>query len=129
MLFNLIVGMSIGQEEIHIAVIVIIEKLDTPTTHQPRDLANAVGDRHVVEAAILVVVVERIHLLVYVGDEKIYPTVLIIVGSVDAHSRTGVTFGIQAHVGLKAHLLKFSFAMIEKQEICHGVISNEEIHQ
>ena len=71
MLFNAIVRMAVGQEQIDVTVVVVIEKLRSPATHQPGDSGDAEASGNIIKRGIVIVAVDGIHFLIDVGDEKI----------------------------------------------------------
>ena len=125
MLLDFVVRVAVCKQEVGRAVVVVIEKFHAPAAHQARDLANAIRNGHIVEGLIAIVVVKRIHLLVYVGDEQVHPAVLVVVGGVHPHPGARPPLGAVAHVGLKAYLFELPIATIDKQEIRHCVIGDE----
>ena len=78
--------MAVGEEQIDGAVVVVIEELQPPAAQQARRLRDAVDVRDVAEGLVLVVLVEREHLLIDVGDEQILLAVAVEVGGIDAHA-------------------------------------------
>ena len=58
-----IVGKTVRSNQIKIPIVVIIEKLQPPSTHPARRHADASRHRHIVKGAIAVVLVEREELL------------------------------------------------------------------
>src|SRR5215467_15654118 len=82
-----IIRMPVGQEKIDVAVVVVIKELQAPAAQQPRGVRNSVHVGYVRKGLVLVVVVEREHLLVYVRHEEILPSVLVKIGGIYSHSR------------------------------------------
>src|SRR3974390_2091895 len=87
-LLHRVVWMTIAEQQIKIAVIVVIEKLQTPAAHQPCRHADPVGVGNVSENFILVILVERVHLLIDVCLNKADPAILIVIPRVHAHAGT-----------------------------------------
>ena len=114
MLLDFVVRVAVRQEKVGGAVVVVIEEFHAPPAHVQRDLADAVRDSHIVEGLIAIVVVEGIHLLIYVSDEQVHPAVLVVVGGVRAHPGPGAPLDAVAHVGLQAYFLEFSITAINK---------------
>ena len=69
-----------------------------------------VSDGSVAEAFVFVVVVERVHLLIDVGDEEIGPAVLVVVRGIDAHAGPGAAVGAVAYARDQADFLEFPLA-------------------
>ena len=120
--------MAVGKDEVHRAVIVIVEKFHTPAAEQARGLCDCVFVRGVEEGFILVVGVEREHFVVDVADEQIFPAVGIDVRCVDAHARARLTVLAEADPGNRADLLPLVVPAIDEQEVFHGVVGNEQVH-
>ena len=92
-----VVGVPVGEEQIDVAVVVVVEELQAPSRQQPRGLSNGIRVRDVCEPLVPVVLVQREHLLVHVGDEKVLEPVLIEVRGVNTHSRTRLPVRAEAH--------------------------------
>ncbi len=78
--------MAIAKDEVQVAVIVVIKKFQAPAAHQVCSGANARGNSDISKTLVFVVVIERIHFLVNVGNEQIDPPVLIVVGRIHTHA-------------------------------------------
>ena len=124
-----VVGVAVGQEQIDQAVVVVIEELQAPAAQQPGGLRHAVRRRDVGEELVAVVLVEREHLLIDVGDEQILLPVAVDVGSVDAHPRSGLTVGAESNLRGQRNLLPLALATVREQEVLDGVVGDEQIHQ
>ena len=61
--------MTVGNEQIDVPVVVIIEKLQAPAAHQPRQTSKAHRSGEIIESKVVTVVVDRIHFLIDVCDE------------------------------------------------------------
>src|SRR5690349_10950167 len=77
--------MAIRENQIGIAVVVVIEEAQTPTTEQACGLSNLAGAIN--KGQILFIVIETEQLLIDVGDEQVLPAVVVVIGRIDAHSR------------------------------------------
>ena len=73
----------------NIAIIVEIKVLNSPATQQGRHSPNAVGNGHIVEGFILIVVIQRMHLAVDVGDEQVGPAILLTSGETNSKGNSG----------------------------------------
>src|SRR5438067_11456439 len=98
--------MAVCYKQVHAAIVVKIKKLYSPTTHQGRRHTHDAGRGFVVEGAVVIIVVEGIMLVVNVVHEQIRPAVLVVVGRIDTHSRTGATFGAVSHASFQARFLE-----------------------
>ena len=109
-----IVGESVGTNKVQIAVVVVVEELESPAAHPARRHADALGHGDIFKGRIAVVLIEGKNLLVDVGDEQIHPAVLIEVGGVHTHSGTGATFGTVGNVGGEPGFFEAAAAAIQK---------------
>src|SRR5207248_5380441 len=105
----------------------IIEELDSPSTHQLGGRPNASGYRGIAEGFVLAVVVERKHFLVYVRNEQINPSVLIIISGVHAHARARSAGCAIRHSCKQALFFEFP-SSVDKQNIWLRAVGYEEVH-
>src|SRR5688572_14823620 len=118
--------MAIYQEQVRIAVIVIIKEPQAPTTQKLRRrsyLARLVGKRE-----IFLIMIKTKKLLLNVCHEKVLPAVAIIICGIDTHSGTGFSRSTEAHAGGEPDLFEFAAPIINKKKVGQGVIRDEEIH-
>src|SRR5207247_2498796 len=127
-LLNAVIGVAVGEKQVEVAVVVVIEEFHSPAAHQPSGHADAGGHRHVIENFIVAVAVESVHFLVYVRYKQVHPTVLIVVRRVHAHAGAGAAVGAVPDVGLKADLLELSFAAVREEKVRHGVVGHKQVH-
>src|SRR5580704_2667523 len=127
-LVDAVVGMAVAEQQIEVAVVVVVEKFQSPAAHQARGGTDAGRHGGIGKSFVLVVVVDRIHLLVDVGDEEIDPAVLIVVGSVNAHAGARAAETAVANACKQADFLEFSVAAIGEKKIGDRVVANEKIH-
>ena len=89
--------------------------------------------RHVAEGLVFLVAIEREHLLIDVGDEEILIAAAEDVGGVDAHAGARLAVFAEGHLRRQRHLLEFHArvlrAAIHEEEILHGIVGDEEVHQ
>src|ERR1700730_8936739 len=102
--------MAVRQEQVVGPVIVIIEKLQAPSTEESRRLRHPMRLCNVGEGFILVIAIERKHLLVDVGDEEILPAIAVEVSRVDAHSGARLAVSAVGDLGTQRNLLPTIFA-------------------
>ena len=72
-----VIGIAIGQEQIQIAIVVVVKKFQPPTTQQASGLANSRQAGLVIVGAIVIVLIDRVLLHINVRDKQIHPAVLI----------------------------------------------------
>ena len=127
-LFDAIVGMAVGKKQIHVPVIVVVKELDPPAAQEPGSDPNTGLHGHIVEAFVVEIAVNRVHLLVHVGDEEIHPAVVIVIGGIHTHSGARVPVGAVCHARHKSDLFKPAFSAVGEQVIEGGVIGYEQVH-
>ena len=91
--------MAVGEEQIDEAVVVVVEELEAPAAQQARRLRDAVKRRDIRERLVALVLVEREHLLIDVGDEEILLAVAVDVGGIDAHAGARPAVDAEADFG------------------------------
>ena len=126
--FNQIVRVAIGEEKIEVAVVVIVEELEAPAAHQAGGGADTGGEGLVVEGLVVIVLIERIHLVVDVGDEQVHPAVLIDVRGVEPHAGARPAFGAVGDPGLGSNLLETAVATVGEEEVGDRVVGDKEVH-
>src|ERR1035438_6421340 len=119
--------MAVTQKQVEIAVVVVIEKFQSPSAHQTRGRADAGRKGRVAESLVLVIVVERIHLVIHISLEQIDPSILIIVSGIDSHAGARFAKGIHSNTRQHSDFFKSSFAAIGKQEVWNGIVGDVEI--
>src|ERR1700722_4144423 len=85
---------ALGNQEVLPAVIVVVEKNGNPAGVRHADLSQTGGEAGIVEGAIAIVLIQSIALIGKVGDEKVRPAVVIVVGEVDAHAGKRTTVAV-----------------------------------
>ena len=105
-LLDQIVGKAVGDDEVHVAVIVVVKKLQPPSAHPACSHANSLLHRYVFKAPVAAVTIKRKDLLIDVGDEQVHPAVIVEVGRVDAHTRPRTAVGAICNIGGKAVLFE-----------------------
>src|SRR5262249_27267225 len=119
--------MPVNQEQIRITIVVIIKEFQAPAAQhlsRRRDLTRLIR-----EDQIFLVVVKTEKLVIDVGDEEVLPSISVIVRRINAHSGAWSTGVAVSNPCSQSYLLKLSLTFIEEEEIRHGVVRNEQIHQ
>ncbi len=119
--------MSVGEDEIGIAVVVVVEELQPPAAQEARSLADLAG--LVQEGEVFLVLVEAEEFLIDVGDEQVLPAVAVVVGGVNAHPRARRARVAEGHARGQADLLEPAAATVHEEEVGHRVVGDEEIEQ
>src|SRR5712692_5557665 len=120
--------MAVRKDEINIAVIIVVEKLQAPSAQKASGLRNGLRLRDVNESLVLVVLVQGEFFLVHVGDEEILPAVVVVVRRINAHSRASLAVVAEGYFSGHADLLPSITAAIDKEKILHRVVGDEEVH-
>src|SRR5204863_7280523 len=76
-----VIRMPVGQDQVRIAVVVIVEKLQAPAAQQSRGRPDFT--RLVSEGQILFVVIKAEQFLINVGDEQVLPAVAVEIGRIN----------------------------------------------
>src|SRR5678815_4885522 len=118
--------MAVGENHVEVAIVVIVEKLHTPTTQQPGGGRNAGGISGIGERTIAPVVVKRIGLMVDVGNKQIHPAILIVVCCINPHARSSFTEAAVAHAGERGVLFEMSFPAVQEEEVRRGIVADKQ---
>src|SRR5262245_14926781 len=105
--------MAVDKKQVRIAVVIIIKKLQPPTAQQlcrGSDLARLIG-----KDQFLVVVIKTEELLIDVGDEKILPTIAVVIGRINAHTGTRPPGFAVCDTRRQTDLFKLALALIQKK--------------
>src|SRR5581483_1002630 len=105
----------IRQEQMQITVVVIVEELQSPSAHQASRLAHSILHRHIVESLIVVVLIERIHSVIDIGDEKVHPAVLIEIRPINSHAGPRASLCAILNPPLLPNLLETAAAVHEEK--------------
>src|SRR5256885_12061507 len=126
--FDFVVRMSVRDEQILIAIVVVIEELYAPAAHEPRRATDSGRAGYVIEGFVVPITINGIHLLIDVGNEQVLPAILIEVGGVDAHARSSAAILTESNTGGEANFFKLAVAAVSKEKILDCVVRNEKIH-
>src|SRR6185369_10581580 len=120
-----VVRIPVREEQIKIAIIVIVEKLKPPSAHETSCGGDTRGKRLIIKSFVMVILVDGEHLSIDIGDEEVHPAVLVEIGGIHAHARTRASLGAVSHASLLGDLLEFACATIHKKEIRDSIIGHE----
>src|ERR1022692_1893724 len=89
--------------------------------------------RDIQEGLVLLVAVERKHLLIYIGDKEILKTCVEDVTGIHTHPRPGPAFLAVSNPRREAHLFELPFAglirsAVQKEKVLNGIVGDEQIH-
>src|SRR6266446_6787375 len=119
--------MSLSNEEVLPAVVVIIDELSAPAGIGKRCMADTGLIRRVLKVTASGVPVEGISLLGKVSDEDVGQAIVIVIGKIHAHAGVRLTVLIVSCSRQQGRFLERSVAPIVEKEAHHGVISDVDI--
>src|SRR6185369_4525501 len=89
------INMSIHNEQVEPAIVVIIDKTRAPTQKRNRNFTKSGLKRYVCEIVVAVVVIKNVRIVREVGDMKIDAAVVVIITDGETHSRLFAAILIQ----------------------------------
>src|SRR5712692_2738127 len=125
--------MAVGQQKVDAAVIIIVEIFQPPAAEQTRNLRDAMRVGQIGECLVMIVAIEREHLLVDVGHEEVLPTIAIQVRGIDAHPRSSLPALAEPNARLKSDLFPLDaalaiFAPIYEKIVLDSIVADEKVH-
>ena len=117
--------MALGNEKIFPAVVVVIQKANTPPGVQHGGASDAGAETGVSKSGVAIVLIERIALVCKIGDDQVGPAVIVIVGKIDAHAGVGPAVAVNGNLREEAHLFKSSVAFVVVEKFDHRIVSHE----
>ena len=93
----------------------------------PGDIRKPARISRVGEAAIPVILVQRVGLIAEVGNEQIWQTVIVVIGEVHAHAGVCRPVPVHGHSRHQAHFFKCAVTLIVIEEFEHRVIGDANI--
>src|SRR5262249_20144088 len=126
---NHVVRMAVSKKKINITIVIVVEKLEAPPAKKACRFSNAVCARNIGKSFILVVLVERKHLLVYVRNEQVLPAITVEVRGVNSHARARLPVRAETNFRGQPYLFPLAVASVYEQEVLDCIVSNEQIHQ
>src|ERR1700730_10432616 len=119
--------MALCDEQILAPIVVVVEKLNSPTRVQEGHAAYAAHVAVIGEAGISAVVIKGVFLVGKVGDDKIGQAVVIVVLKVHSHARVGLAVGVNCDLCSQAHLFKCAITFITIEKLKHRVIGYHNV--
>src|ERR1700685_2092857 len=86
-LLDQVIRMSVRDQEIEVAVVVIVKELKPPSAHEFGCIGNPRRTGNIVESLVMAVPVERVELVSQIRHEQIHPTILVEIRGIDSHTR------------------------------------------
>src|SRR5215469_4581985 len=121
--------MAVGEDEVELAVVVVVEEFEPPAAEEPGGLGDFVRARDIAKGFVFLVAVEREALLVDVGDEEVLVAAAEEIGGIDAHAGSGLAFLAEGNFGGERDLFELAVAAVGVEEILHRVVGDEEVHE
>src|SRR5947208_13244494 len=118
--------MAIDQEQVGVAVIVVVKESQTPAAEELRRRRNL--SWFIRKGQILLIVIQAKELLLDVRNKEVLPAIAIIVSRIDSHARSRPAGGAEGHTGCKPLLFKFPAAVIDEEEVGHRIVCYKWIH-
>src|SRR5882672_8908295 len=126
--FDFVVRVPIRDEQVLIAIVVIIEELYAPAAHELSRAADSGCTGHVVEGFVVSITINGVHLLIDVGNEQVLPAILIEVRGVDAHARSSTALLAECNTGGETNFFKLAVAAVSKEKILDCIVRDKKIH-
>ena len=121
--------MTLRDEEVLPAVVVVIEEPRAPAREGQRGAAHAGRVRRVAKAAVVVLAKEPVALVREIGDDDVGPAVVVVVGEVHAHAGEGLAVLVEADAGKQADLAERAVPVVVIQERLHRVVRHVDVHE
>src|SRR5690348_644309 len=110
--FDRVHVMSLGDQEIILAIIIIIEKANAPAGVKSCDAPQIRIVGNVGKSAVAVISVQGVRLIGEIGDQQIGQAVVVVVGEIHSHARIGAAVSVGGDAGSQADLLERSVALV-----------------
>ena len=121
------VGVAIGHEKIAVAVVVVVEKARTPRDQFGRCSPDPRNKRHIRKKAVALIPVQRVVLVGEIGDEKVKPTVVVVIAPSGPHAPLRHPFPAVRHPGHERLLGEAAVSAIAKKQVGRGVVGHEQV--
>src|SRR6267378_6923327 len=114
---------ALRDEKIFPAIVVVIQKANAPSGVQHGGARHAGAEAGVGETGVAIVLVESVALVGEIRDDQVRPSVIVVVGEVNAHAGVGAAVAVDRDLGGQPHLLKSSVAFVVIEKFEHGIVS------
>ena len=122
-----IVGIAVRQKQVEIPIIVIVEKLKSPSAHQPCRHSDSGTTCLIVKCFVVIVLVDRETLEIDVGYEQIHPSILVEIRGIQSHTRASPTVIAVSHPPRGAVFFKANFSAVHENKVRCSVIADKRI--
>src|SRR5579864_1161123 len=110
--FDRVQVMSLGNQKIFRAVIIVVEEANAPAGVKSCDAPQIRIVGRIGKSAVAVISVQGVHLVGEIGDQQIGQAVVVVVGEIHSHARIGAAVPIGGDAGSQADLLERSVALV-----------------
>ncbi len=119
--------MSLCDEDVFPAIVVVIDEFSTPAGIGKRRVADTGVVGRILEVAIAEVPIESVHFLREVRDEDVRQAVVVVVREVHAHSGEGLAILVVSGARLQRDLLESSIPLVAIEEGHYGVVRDVDV--
>src|SRR3984893_3250244 len=119
-----IVRIPVGEQQIEVAIVVVVKKLQTPPAHEFGGFADTGGKCQVIKRLITIIFIYGEHFAVEVCHEQAHPSIIIKICRVHSHAGSRTARVTVSHAGSGGDLIESSLAAIDEKKIGHRVIAH-----
>src|SRR5262249_26784806 len=120
--------MTVHDQQIEIAVVVVIDETDSPPDVRFGESRKLRSDRRFAERELAGIQVQRVVLRIEVRDYDVRTSVAVRVTGVNSHAGAGDAIGVESHFGDECGIAKRAVLLIEQKKVGGRVASDEQIH-
>ena len=124
-----IVRMAVGDQQVEVAVVIVVEKLQTPAAHRLRGPGNTGRSGDIFKRLVVFVVIHPIELVIQIRHKKIHPSILGQISGIHSHARPRFSSLPVRHSRREADLFETPSGAIGEKEIRGSVVGDEEIEE
>src|SRR5439155_14033927 len=124
---DLRIHMAVSDKNVEPGVIVHIKEAGAPAYIRVAGLSDAGSPAHVVESLLTHIVIERVGLLLKMGDKEAQAAAVVIIGPVHSHVAKLHPFAAKSYARKHAHVRKRAVAVVVVEVVGNGIVGNQEI--
>src|SRR5205814_8668489 len=121
------IDVAVSDENIEPGVIVHIKKAGAPAYIRVAGLSDAGSPAHIVESLLTHIVIERVGLLLKMGDKEAQAAAVVIIAPVHSHVAKLHPFAAESYAGKHAHVRKCAVVVVVVEVVGNGIVGNQEI--
>ena len=121
------IKMAIGYEDVAVAVVVKVDEARSPVHMWVQGTWDLGFSGCIFEQTSTNVSVENGHFRLVVGDEKIQPTISVIIRAVDSHAAIDFAFKVTGYSAEQTYFLELPCSIVLEQEVGRAILSNEDV--